>query len=61
MYIRDTALRLRQQGLEATKNALSNMHVNRTTYQGGYFSKGADNPYHIKTQYGKEDISWLLD
>ena len=37
------------------------MHVNRTTYQGGYFSKGADNPYHIKTQYGKEDISWLLD
>ena len=61
MYIRDTALRLRQQGLQATKNALNNMTVNRTAYQGSYgFSKGADNPYHIDTKDGKEDIRWLL-
>ena len=43
MYIRDTALKLRQQGidLQATKNALGGMTVNRTEYQGGYgFSQG---------------------
>jgi len=60
MYIRDTALKMRQQGLQATKNALNNMTVNRTAYQGSYFSKGADNPYHINTKDGKEDIRWLL-
>ena len=37
------------------------MKVNRTPYQGSYgFSQGVDNPYHIKTKDGKEDISWLL-
>ena len=61
MYIRDTALKLRQRGLDATRNALNNIKVNRTQYQGGYFSSGTDNPYHIDTQNGdKEDIRWLL-
>ena len=61
MYIRDTALKLRQRGLDATRNALNNIKVNRTAYQGGYFSSGNDNPYHIDTQNGnKEDITWLL-
>jgi len=60
MYVRDTALKFRQRGLDLTKSTLSNMTVNRTAYQGAYFSKGADNPYHMDTQNGKEDISWLL-
>ena len=60
MYIRDTALKYRQRGIDITRSALNNMTVNRTAYQGGYFSKGADNPYHIDTDGGKEDISWLL-
>ena len=61
MYIRDTALKLRQQGLQATKNALGGMTVNRTEYQGGYgFSKGSDNPYHQDMGGNKEDIRWLL-
>ena len=61
MYVRDTALKLRQQGLLATKNTLGNMSVNRTQYQGGYgFSTGADNPYHMKTSEGTEDINWLF-
>ena len=60
MYIRDTALKFRQRGLDITKQSLTNMKVNRTPYQGSYFSKGEDNPYHIKTKKGKEDISWLL-
>ena len=60
MYIRDTALKLRQRGLDITRKTLNNIKVNRTTYQGGYFASGNDNPYHIDTDGGKEDISWLL-
>ena len=60
MYIRDTALKLRQRGIDLTKQTLSNMTVNRTAYSGAYFSKGADNPYHVDTTRGKEDISWLI-
>ena len=60
MYIRDTALKYRQRGIDLTKQTLSNMTVNRTAYQGAYFSRGADNPYHVDTARGKEDISWLI-
>tara|TARA_R110001606_G_scaffold78300_3_gene181168 strand:- start:415 stop:780 length:366 start_codon:yes stop_codon:yes gene_type:complete len=61
MYIRDTALKLRQRGLDSTKNVLNNMSVNRTQYQGGYgFSSGADNPYHMDTPEGKVSTKWLL-
>jgi hypothetical protein len=60
MYIRDTALKYRQRGIDLTKQALNNMTVSRTSYQGAYFSKGADNPYHIDTTRGQEDISWLI-
>ena len=61
MYVRDTALKLRQRGIELSKSTLNNMSVNRTAYQGGYFSSGNDNPYHISNGAGgKEDISWLI-
>ena len=61
MYIRDTALKYRQRGLDLTRSALNNMKVNRTAYQGAYYANKNDNPYHIDNPYGgKEDISWLL-
>ena len=61
MYVRDTALKFRQRGLDLTKSSLNNMSVSRTTYQGGYFSSGNDNPYHMNNGAGgKEDISWLI-
>ena len=60
MYIRDTALKYRQRGIDLTKQALNNMTVSRTSYQGAYFSSGVDNPYHVDTTRGKEDISWLI-
>jgi hypothetical protein len=61
MYIRDTALKFRQRGLDLTRSALNNMKVNRTAYQGAYFANQNDNPYQIENPYGgKEDISWLL-
>jgi hypothetical protein len=60
MYIRDTALKFRQRGIDITRNALNNIKVNRSAYKAGYFSSGADNPYHIKTKDGKENIDWLF-
>jgi hypothetical protein len=61
MYIRDTALKFRQRGLDLTRSALNNITVNRTQYQGAYYANKNDNPYYIENPYGgKEDISWLL-
>jgi len=61
MYVRDTALMRRQQGVDLTKSALNNMSVNRTKYQGSYTQPNqAQNPYRIQTDFGGEDISWLL-
>ena len=62
MYVRDTALKFRQRGIDLTKQSLNNMTVNRTPYQGSYgggYGK-RKNPYQIDTPDGKEDISWLL-
>ena len=61
MYIRDTALKFRQRGIDITKQALNNMQVNRTPYQGSYGSgNNVKNPYSIDTPGGKEDVSWLF-
>lgn len=60
MYVRDTALKYRQHGLDLTKNALNSMQVNKSQYQGGYSPGSNDNPYSIDMGDGKEDISWLL-
>ena len=66
MYVRDTALKFRQQGLAQTKAALNGFKSNNTEFKGVYthnnpFSKEIDNPYHIDDgKGGKEDISWIL-
>lgn len=64
MYVRDTALKFKQRGIDLTKQSLSNMTVNRTPYQGGYgggYNQQVKNPYSIDNDRGgKEDISWLL-
>ena len=61
MYIRDTALRFKDQGLELTKKALNNMTVNRIgTNSTSPYSRGSDNPYHMNNgMVGKEDFRWL--
>lgn len=60
MYVRDTALKFKQRGLDVTRNALNNIHTTKTAYQGGYFSSGNDNPYNVDMGGNKEDIKWLL-
>ena len=61
MYVRDTALKFKQKGLDMTKNSLNNMSVNRTPYQGGYGNNPyAKNPYEQTMGDNKEDIRWLF-
>ena len=61
LYVRDTALKFKQHGVDITKAALGSFHKTNTNYQGAYFSTGQDNPYHMDNgKGGKEDFSWLL-
>jgi hypothetical protein len=60
MYIRDTALKFRQQGLDLTRNALNNISTTKPTHQGVYLPSHVVNPYEIDNgKGGKEDISWM--
>jgi hypothetical protein len=64
MYVRDTALKFKQRGIDLTKQSLNNMTVNRTPYHGGYgsgYGQQVANPYSMKNDKGGiEDITWLL-
>ena len=61
MYIRDTALKFRQRGIDMTKQSLQNTIVNRTAYGGAYGTGiNAQNPYSMQVGKGQEDIRWLL-
>jgi hypothetical protein len=61
MYIRDTALKFRQRGIDLTKQSLNNTIVNRTAYGGAYgMNSNAQNPYSMQVGNGQEDIRWLL-
>jgi hypothetical protein len=61
MYIRDTALKFRQRGIDMTKQALQNTIVNRTAYGGAYGAgANAQNPYDMKVGNNNESIRWLL-
>ena len=60
MYLRDTALKNKTQGIELTKATINNISK-PAQYQGAYFATGKDNPYFMPTNNGgTEDISWLL-
>ena len=63
MFMRDTAFKFKQQGLDLTKAALNNITSRKTSYQGVYNmnSSQVQNPYRQDIGGGKqEDISWLL-
>ena len=59
MYLRDTALKNKTQGIELSRATLNNISK-PSQYQGAYFSSGTDNPYSMPTNNGPEDISWLF-
>jgi hypothetical protein len=60
LWIRDTALRLRQEGIDLTKKALSGISTN--TYDGMYSGTNdmVDDPWKIRIGDTVEDLKWLL-
>ena len=62
LYVRDTALRLRQQGMDLARAQLSSFsNLNsRNPVIMSTVGNQQNNPYLIKTDKGDEDISWLL-
>jgi hypothetical protein len=62
LYVRDTALRLRQQGIDLARAQLSSFQNLNAKNKAVIKSVGSqqNNPYLIDNGYGQEDISWLL-
>jgi len=62
LYVRDTALRLRQQGMDLARAQLSSFSNLNSRNQAVIKTVGnkPENPYLIKTPSGQEDITWLL-
>ena len=62
LYVRDTALRLRQQGMDLARAQLSSFSNLNAKNQAVMSSVGyqQNNPYLVRTDHGNEDISWLL-
>jgi hypothetical protein len=60
MYIRDTALKFKTQGMDLTRAMLNNITVVKTNQQGIYGTNFNNNPYNMDFGHGAEDISWLL-
>jgi hypothetical protein len=60
LWVRNTALRLKQEGIDLTKNMLNAAHINK--YEG-FVTTGhlAKNPYEMKdTRGNSENLTWLL-
>ena len=59
MWVRDTALMLRQKGMDLTKSALNNISVNRGP---GVYSNNSprNNPWVQSGPKGDEDLTWLI-
>jgi hypothetical protein len=62
LFLRDTALRFRQQGVDLTRATLGNFQVSNTPSPGFFsYSNQSNNPYQMKDSMGNtEDLSWLL-
>jgi len=62
LYVRDTALRLRQQGIDLARAQLSSFNNLNAQNKAIMTNVGnqQNNPYIVDTPGGKEDISWLL-
>ena len=60
LWVRDTALRLRQQGIDLTKQAVSGISSNANQGIYGGNNSADDNPWKMRVGDGFEDLSqWL--
>jgi len=61
-YMRDTAFKYKQHGMDLTKNMLNNISSTKPKHVGAYSPSTDSNPFKIDNPYsgGEEDIRWLL-
>jgi len=62
LYVRDTAIRMRQQGMDLSRATMAsftslNQRSNTAVYN---VAPMGNNPYLMDTPNGQEDFSWLL-
>lgn len=61
LYVRDTAVRLRQQGMDLSRATLSSFtSLNQRNTAVYNVAPMQNNPYLMKTPNGDEDLSWLI-
>ena len=63
LYVRDTALRLRQQGMDLARAQLSSFNNLNSRNASVITTVGnmQNNPYLMKTNHGDEDLTWLIN
>ena len=61
LYVRDTAIRMRQQGMDLSRATMSSF-VNLNQRNTGVYNVAPrqNNPYLMETPNGQEDLTWLL-
>jgi hypothetical protein len=61
LYVRDTAIRMRQQGMDLSR-ATMNAFVGLNQRTPGVYNVAPmhNNPYLMETPNGQEDLTWLL-
>lgn len=61
LYVRDTAIRMRQQGMDLSRATMSSF-VNLNQRDAGVYNVAPthNNPYLMETPGGQEDLTWLL-
>jgi hypothetical protein len=61
LYVRDTAIRMRQQGMDLSRATMSSVVSLNQRNTGVYnVAPMQNNPYLMETPGGQEDLSWLL-
>ena len=62
LYVRDTAVRMRQQGMDLTRAQMNSLVSLNQREEKPVFNVAPmrNNPYLMRTQHGDEDLSWLL-
>lgn len=57
LWVRDTALRLKQAGIELTKITMRAARNSANLYKGSYRT---EDPFKVNVGKSREDITWLL-
>jgi hypothetical protein len=60
LYLRDSAIQYRSQGIDMQRAVLNNISKSSTFLPVGGFNQGKPNPYQMNVNGQMEDITWLI-